>query len=40
MKNDILGALESGDYDSGLLESLYRCFSSRTAVISYLKLLK
>lgn len=40
MKNDILGVLESGDYDSRLLENLYDSFSSHTAAISYLKFLK
>ena len=40
MKSDILGVLESGDYDSSLLKSLYDSFSSRDAAISYLKFLK
>lgn len=40
MKSDILGVLESGNYDSSLLKSLYDSFSSRAAAISYLKFLK
>lgn len=40
MKSDILGVLESGNYDSSLLKSLYDSFSSRDAAISYLKFLK